>query len=328
MIRIGCDLDLFSILAASSEPLTIEILAKQTGAAPLLLGRILRNLAANGLINETRHNAYDANRMTTLWAQPSLMGACHHIFDDLGPAVQAMPDFLKSHGYQDITDPKDTPMQLGHHTALDVFAWFDTQPERLKHFQRTMTIPRPGEWLDVFPLRDFLGDNVLVDTPVFVDVGGSFGQQCIRLREKYPDLPGRVICQDLPATIEQAPRIPGIEFMSHDFFTENPIKGAMFYYLRTVLHDWPDDKCVEILRRLKEASDVGSKILIDEMVLHNTGVHWQAATLDIAMGMTLGAMERTRDQWEALVERAGLRIESVSCYSQKPSFCLVVLGWK
>lgn len=117
----------------------------------------------------------------------------------------------------------------------------------------------------MFSLKEHLGADVKAGTPVFVDVGGSFGQQCARLKAKYPDLLGKVVCQDLPATLEHAPQIPGVEFMAQDFFKPNAVKGAKFYYLRTVLHDWPEDQCVEILSRLRDACAEASRILIDEM---------------------------------------------------------------
>lgn len=39
LVRIGCDLKLFNILAESPTPLTVESLAEKTGAAPTLLGK-------------------------------------------------------------------------------------------------------------------------------------------------------------------------------------------------------------------------------------------------------------------------------------------------
>lgn len=37
----------------------------------------------------------------------------------------------------------------------------------------------------------------------------------------------------------------------YNFFEAQPIKGACFYYLRNIMHDWPDhNKCVEILAQL------------------------------------------------------------------------------
>jgi hypothetical protein len=63
--------------------------------------------------------------------------------------------------------------------------------------------------------------------PVFVDVGGGTGQQCVAVRRKWPGLPGRVVLQDLPAVVAEAevPEGYGIEVMAYDFFTPQPVKG-------------------------------------------------------------------------------------------------------
>ena len=61
---------------------------------------------------------------------------------------------------------------------------------------------------------------------MFVDVGGGYGQKAISLKRAFPQLPGRFIVQDLPGTVTNAPQVPEIETMGHDFFTEQPIKGT------------------------------------------------------------------------------------------------------
>jgi demethylsterigmatocystin 6-O-methyltransferase len=59
----------------------------------------------------------------------------------------------------------------------------------------------------------------------FVDVGGGYGQKAIALKDEFPQLPGRIIVQDLPMSIDRAPKVDGIEFQAHNFFTPQPIKG-------------------------------------------------------------------------------------------------------
>ena len=60
--------------------------------------------------------------------------------------------------------------------------------------------------------------------------------------------------------------------------------------------------------------DENSVILINELVVPNTGAHRQAAQQDLAMMVTLGAMERTEKQWYALLERAGLKVARMVTY--------------
>ena len=59
-----------------------------------------------------------------------------------------------------------------------------------------------------------------------------------------------------------------------------------------MLHDWADDEAELMLKNIIPAVGQDSKILIDELVLPNTGMHRWSACLDLYMYAMLGAMER------------------------------------
>jgi len=100
--------------------------------------------------------------------------------------------------------------------------------------------------------------------------------------------------------------------ISHDFFTPQPIKGARIYYLRFILHDWPDDRCRVILQHLKSAMEPGySKLLLNEAVLTDQQASWQHTSLDIHMMALAASQERTETQWRELISSAGLRITGI-----------------
>jgi demethylsterigmatocystin 6-O-methyltransferase len=71
---------------------------------------------------------------------------------------------------------------------------------------------------------------------------------------------------------------------------------------------------MKILQNIIPALDKDSRILLDDKVLPNSGVHWRAASADIAMMTVLGARERTEDQWHALLDRVGLKILDIHTY--------------
>ena len=88
--------------------------------------------------------------------------------------------------------------------------------------------------------------------------------------------------------------------------------GARVYYLRNVLHDWPDDKCKLILVHLASAMKPGySKILLNELVLPDQGCGIIAAQVDITMMACCAATERSEKQWHELIDSAGLKIEKI-----------------
>ena len=71
--------------------------------------------------------------------------------------------------------------------------------------------------------------------------------------------------------------------------------------------------------------DTESRILIDEVVLPDVNVHWHAAMQDISMGILLGGKERSKAQWEKLVEQAGLKIAQVHTHDISQCYSIIVL---
>lgn len=90
------------------------------------------------------------------------------------------------------------------------------------------------------------------------------------------------------------------------------------YYLRNILHDWPDDICVKILKNIAGAMKPGySKIVLNEMVIPNKGASLLATQIDFTMMVALAACERTEKQWRKLVDSAGLVIETITTKQQE-----------
>lgn len=85
--------------------------------------------------------------------------------------------------------------------------------------------------------------------------------------------------------------------------------------MRNIIHDYPDEKALLILKNTAAALAPGSVILIDDMVIPNTGAHFHATQLDISMMSSLAAIERTQEQWYSLIERAGLKINKIYTYT-------------
>lgn len=91
--------------------------------------------------------------------------------------------------------------------------------------------------------------------------------------------------------------------------------GAHYYYLRSICHDWDDDNAVKILQNIVPAMAPDTQVLLDEMVIPNTGSHIWPAGQDLQMMSMFGSMERTVDQWHALLDRAGLKVVDFKLYA-------------
>ena len=78
-------------------------------------------------------------------------------------------------------------------------------------------------------MAGMLGTNGKTDPEavLLVDVGGNKGHEIKSFHKAHPELPGRLILQDLPPMIERVSKESpeGIELMPYDFFNRQPVKG-------------------------------------------------------------------------------------------------------
>ena len=148
-------------------------------------------------------------------------------FDTLGPVYQALPDFLLTNRYQDITDNANTAFQVGHKTDLPAFNWFVEHSQAAAYFNEYMMHRRKDQpicW-DVYPVEQEAQDwNP--EATVLVDIGGNIGHQCAEFKKKFPKVKGHVVLEDLAGPIGMALATPGVQKKIHDVFTPQPIKGT------------------------------------------------------------------------------------------------------
>ncbi|CZT06304.1 related to O-methyltransferase [Rhynchosporium agropyri] len=331
MTRVGCDLGLFKTLSESETPVTVQDLANKTGAAPQLLGRILRYLASCHHIAETGTDEFTANNITRALAEPDREGGVHLSFDVCGPVTQALPDFLLETKWQNIVSNTKTAFNLAWKTTLPNFVWLRQQPQFWDYLHKALQVQHSSDWLSGFDVEKYLGNWSAQpgdEKVLFVDVGGSMGIQAAGFKRKYPHLAGTVILQDMKETVENpeiVKPIEGVEIMAQDFFKPQVIKGAKFYYHRNIFHDYPDERVLILLKNLLPALGKESLILIDEKVLPGRGVHKHATTLDIAMMAQVGSLERTKGQWYQLLENeGGCKILDIVTYTDEYDSILVV----
>jgi hypothetical protein len=200
-------------------------------------------------------------------------------------------------------------------------------PSNLHDFLGWMTAQREGLpiFLDSYPFEELIRTES-EDAPVFVDIGGANGHQSLAVLERFPNLSGRIVLQELPHVIDQlhGKLNPGIELMKQDIFDPQSIRGARAYYMRNMLHAWPDETCKQILRNTASAMTDKSVLLIDEMVLPEMGTPPRAAQLDMAMMVCAAAKERTAAQWKELLSDAGMKIDRIWKYTEECQDCVIV----
>ncbi len=134
-----------------------------------------------------------------------------------------------------------------------------------------------------------------------VDLGGASGHLAEAVHDRYPRMQTRVF--DLP---EVAALYPGI--MAGDFFAD-PLPEADLYSLGRILHDWSDETCGRLLRKIHAALPAGGGLLIAEKLLGPDRVSAHMQSLNMLIGTE--GRERSADEYEALLRAAGFsKVES------------------
>ncbi|CDY64795.1 caffeic acid 3-O-methyltransferase [Brassica rapa] len=158
-------------------------------------------------------------------------------------------------------------------------------------------------------LENYNGFESLRDSTL-VDVGGGIGTNLAQALSKFPHLKG--INFDLPHIVSEAPQIHGVEHIGGDMFDEIPRGQAIL--MKWILHDWSDEKCVEILRNCKKAiPETGRVIVIETIVpreVNNTDIATKNALhSDVGMMcLTRGGRERTKEEFEVLAMKGGFKL--------------------
>lgn len=142
-----------------------------------------------------------------------------------------------------------------------------------------------------------------------VDVGGSQGVLLRSLLATSPEARG--VLFDLPEVVASAAPDPRIELVSGDFFKEVPADGDL-YLLKSILHDWADDRCMEILKSIHRAAKPGATLLVVEMLLPDTPQPSPVTFLDLNMLVMLGGRERSAAEMTSLLATGGFTVKRVT----------------
>ncbi|GKZ83431.1 hypothetical protein AnigIFM56816_008524 [Aspergillus niger] len=297
-IRVAMGMGIFDAFASTKDgEMTADALNEKTKGDKGLLVRIMRVLCANHIFQETGVEKYHQLPLAIMFATDSPPSeVIKHFHSDMKASVHSY-DYFEARGYQNPEDAYDTAFQLAFGTKEHYFEWLQHNPEELHAFNTVMEI----------------GNRSLEDRVLLVDIGGGKGHDISGFKRKYTEIKHQLIVQDLPKVIEdiQEPLIEGIKVVGYNMFDPQPIKGAKAYYMRTVLHDWPDKQALQALSRVHDAMATDSVLLINENVLPEINAPGFSSSMDIIMMELYGSLERTERQWLALLEKAQFRVVKI-----------------
>ena len=164
-----------------------------------------------------------------------------------------------------------------------------------------------------------------------VDVGGGNGTLLAAFLRESPHLRGILFDTD-EGVGDHGEILRGCgaraEVVTGDFFDAVP--PADGYVLKSVIHDWDDDRSIAILRRIRDAmADRGRLFVVEPVLAEDTrGLVDQRVMLmsDLNMLVCTGGRERTLPEFETLLDAAGLRLVDVRRVPPPTGFSVLRAG--
>ncbi len=299
-IWVAAKLGIADLLA--EKPLTAEELAAATGTHAPSLYRVLRFLAMAGVFAENSDGKFELTPIAEL-----LRSNTPNSMRDY--AIMMGEDWIWQAYGELMHSVKTGGIAHDKVQGMSSFEFFAQNEEVGKIFNRAMTNLSLLSAPAIVEAYDFSGINKLVD------IAGGHGLLLAAILKANPHLNG--ILFDLPFVIEGAGELlesEGVavrtEKVSGDFF-ENVPAGADAYLMKHIIHDWNDEQSVKILQNIRRAMNDDGKVLIAEMVVPEGNEPSPAKGLDLVMLTIEGGKERTKKEYQELLEAAGLRLTCV-----------------
>ncbi|KAG1817962.1 S-adenosyl-L-methionine-dependent methyltransferase [Suillus subaureus] len=344
-MRVAARENISNILLSYPKGLHVNELSKKINIEPKKLARIMRLLATRGCYNEVDMDVFANNRVSLILLNENPvrhMILLHVESTSMGASVlyETLKDPKIAYSY----DPVIAPVMYAINkngtegTFFDWMARHDGQRESYHTSMRALNVIMGSlAVLTHFPFEKY---------STVVDVGGGIGAFSLPLAKTHKNV--KITIHDLPEALVQARGIWArecpealaenrVQFEELNFFEQVPVKGKDIYYLRNIIHDWPDHESALILSNLRKALGPNSRVLIHDYVLGqlsrkqaaaeasklgvvvapepllaNFGVgNMRAYQQDMTMWLVHNAKERTLQDCLGLATAAGLKLEKV-----------------
>ena len=300
LVYVAAELGIADQLA--SGPRKAEELAAATTTKADALRRILRGLAVLGVLSQTADGAFGLTPLGEALRSdvPGSMKTTARL--------QAHPTTQRAFGALIETVRTGQPafdLAFGR----DFFEYLLEHPDFNALFNDFMGGVTDAAVAAIIPVYDFAGIRTVVD------VGGGNGALLRAALRANDWLEGTVTdMPNLTGQAEEAIARDGLgercRFVVADFFEHVP-EGADAYFLKSVIHDWDDERALRIYSTVRRAMRDDSRLLLVEALNEPDVVRPDVIMGDLIMLTMAPGRERSEAEHRRMLSHAGLRLERI-----------------
>lgn len=286
----------------SDTPKSAEEIAPLVGAKPDLLYRLMRATSSVGVLLETPDRRFVHTPMSET------------LRSDAVPCMRDVALFNSDEWHMRGWEQLEQLVKTGVRPLLwlydreHLFKYFEDHPVEGANFHRGMTNMSSAEAPMIAEIYDFSGIGTLTD------VGGGHGLLLATILQRNPKMKG-VLC-DAPLVIEGAAGGPTeavknrVKLVGIDMFESVPA-GSDAYIMKYIIHDWPDDLCLKILKSCRAGVNAGGKLLVVDQVVPAPGEFHMSKIVDLEMALFPGGKERTEEEFRDLLAAGGWKLSRI-----------------
>ncbi|HEX7956856.1 MAG TPA: methyltransferase, partial [Pyrinomonadaceae bacterium] len=302
LVYVAAKLGLADLLAEG--PQSVERLAERTRTDRGSLYRVMRGLAAVGVLRETGAGLFELSEVGVCLRKdvPGSLGAMALCSDESYS--------VWGHLLHTVTTGETA---FRHAYGVSRYQYLEQHPEAAGSFNRAMAGLAAQLAAALIAAYDFSTFARVVD------VGGGSGALLKAILKANPKLSG-VLCDTPNIVADAAGQLSGedlggrCEVVAGDFFESVPAGGDL-YILSHVLHNWDDESCRRILRNCRAAVAPGGRLLVAEIVMparpENSFNAYPLVMTDLQMLVMTGGRERGEEEFRALLSAAGFEMTRV-----------------
>ena len=300
MLRLIADLGVADRIASDGH-VAIDALALECGVQSQPLTRVLRALAAFGVFTMTPDGSV-AHTPRSRLLRTDTPNSMHH-----AARFWTAPGSWAAWGMLDVAMTGGVP----HEAAWNMgrFDYLRTHPDEARGFDAMMANFPDNRHAAIAAAYDFSNARLIGD------IGGGNGATLRHILSRFATPRGLLFDRDDVVRSVQASDLLGgrIEVAVGSFFDHIP-GGADIYMLIRVLHDWPDEDCLRILRACRAAMGPDALLLICDQLLEPDPARGQPTgyLVDAQMMAMFGsARERTADEFAGLLTGSGFALRRI-----------------
>jgi hypothetical protein len=299
-LQVAAELGIADLIAEN--PKTADQLSKILGVHSDSLYRLLRALASLGIFKEISDSHFENTPLSEA------------IRADVPGSVRDFVIMTPNDGFLLAWAKFMDVVRAGKPSFEDVngcdqWEYFRRHPDMGERFNKGISARASQVTSALLQSYDFSQFKTLID------VGGVLGTVLASILNKFPQLHGCLyeqssVIEGAKSLLEAQGVISRCNLISGDFFESVP-RDFDAYLVKSIIHDWEDEKALAILKNCRASINKNGKLLIIDAVISRDNAPHPGKWKDLMMMVVYGSRERTEQEFQNLLRESGFKLKQV-----------------